>query len=62
MTTSNVLFVSYPNGGVTNQRIVGKTPQQILDIYKTMYQELANATVQVDGDKVTFVVPQGSKA
>ena len=62
MSTAQVYFVTYNNAGVTGQRIEGKTPEEILAIFRTMYKELEKADVQVDGDQVSFVLRDGNKA
>ena len=61
MSTAQVYFVTYNNAGVTGQRIEGKTPEEILAIFRTMYKELEKADVQVDGDQVSFVLRDGNK-
>lgn len=59
---SNVYFVSYPSAAVSNVRVTGKTPEEILASFKGLYSELADAQVVVNGDQVTFSIKDGSKA
>lgn len=59
---SNVYFVTYPNASINGQRIEGKTPTEILTIFRSMYKELEKADVEVSGDQVTFVLRDGNKA
>ena len=61
-STTQVYFVTYPNAGVANQRIEGKTPAEILAIFRTMYKELEKADVETNGDQITFVLRDGNKA
>ena len=62
MSTAQVYFVTYNNANITNQRIEGKTPDEILAIFRTMYKELEKADVVTEGDKVSFVLRDGNKA
>lgn len=59
---SNVYYVTYAAGRVNGQRIEGKTPEEILEIYRTLYKELEKADVRVEGDQVSFVLRDGNKA
>lgn len=59
---SNVYFVTYPQGNITDMRIEGRTPAEILESFRGMYKELEKADIRVDGDKVTFVLRDGNKA
>ena len=52
--------VQYPAASI-NETIEGYTPAQIKEQLAGVYRELANATVQVSGNVVTFALPSGQK-
>lgn len=52
--------VQYPSAGIDSQ-VENLTPNQIKAELATHYRELANATVSVNGNVVTFAVPSGQK-
>lgn len=52
--------VVYPTGNI-DQTIEGFSPNQIKEQLATVFKELANATVQVTGNQVTFSLPSGQK-
>lgn len=52
--------VVYPTGNI-DQTIEGYSPNQIKEQLATVFKELANATVSVTGNQVSFSLPSGQK-
>lgn len=61
LTTAGTYTVVYPSADI-NREVVGYTPNEIKSQLAEVYQELANASVNVSAtNEVTFTLPSGQK-
>lgn len=60
LNTVGTYTVQYQPAGLNNS-VSGYTPQQIKDELAQQYQELRNATININNGVITFSLPSGQK-